>query len=140
MKYYTNNFAAVLYLLLFLVLIYLSVFNFRSLKNYFSAINRKYWLCLLAVLVLGFLFRVCLCPEAEIVGADRWNYRMAAESMMGDYGVLSNISSSVSRNVGHPYGYSFLLAIAYIFFGISIKASYALNLLFGSLSIIAVFL
>lgn len=140
MKYYTNTFAAALYLLLFLVMIYLFVFNFRSLKNYFSAINRKYWVYLLVVFAIGLILRMALYSNADILHADTWNYRIIAQSMMHEYGVLSCNCSLPSNNIGHPYGYSFLLAIAYFFAGISLETSYALNLLFGLFSILVVFL
>ncbi|MCK4555034.1 MAG: glycosyltransferase family 39 protein [Candidatus Aenigmarchaeota archaeon] len=136
--YFYAEISPYLYLLLFLLILYLFMLNYTLIKKYFSAIPRKYWVFLLVIFLLGTSLRMHFSPMADILNADSWEYRIFAKSMMDDYGLISCDCPKVKDM--HVHGYSFVQAIAYFLFGLKAEVLYSMNLFFGTISVLAMFL
>ncbi len=136
--YFYAEISPYLYLLLFLLILYLFMLNYTLIKKYFSAIPRKYWVFLLVLFLLGTSLRMHFSPMADILNADSWEYRIFAKSMMDDYGIISCDCPKVKDM--HVHGYSFVQAIAYFLFGLKANVLYSMNLFFGAISVLAMFL
>lgn len=104
----------------------------KSLLEFFKKINKKTWIMMLSIFLIGLLLRLFISPHQFLTFADETSYMEAAKNIMnffpqGNYFYF--------RSIGWP----FILAIAFGLFGISIDTAFYASSILGALTIFNIF-
>ncbi len=129
----------------FLLILALFLLNFKDITKRLSEVNNRTWLILAVVFIIGLSLRTFATPHTHRVYFDEDIYLdMGKEILLRGQGSLCNYGDSSScyayAFMKWPNGYPFLLAVAYLFFGISETVAFALVTLLSSLSVVLIFL
>lgn len=118
----------------FILLIFLIYFNRREIKKFLASIDKRTWLILLLILVLGLSLRLFLPPKQHIIFFDEPGYMLIAKNLLaeGRVGIEWDNPSSI--------GWPFILAISFGIFGSGSATAIYTSLIFGALTIFNIFL
>ncbi len=131
-----------LHLFLILILFFL---NFSSIQKKFNRIKKKTWISLLIIVIFGLFVRLWLSPAGDPIYAG-WESKMAAKyffldhkhhfCLVGNYEYCEKYEFQRIERPGLPY----LLALSFLFFGISNETVFYISILFGILTVLGIFL
>lgn len=115
----------------FLLLIVLTWYNRKEIKNRFKNIKSSIWFFLLLILLFGLLLRVlATTPHLEMYIDEPWYIDTAVNIL--EHGTQGNYVKSI--------GWPFILTIPFLIFGVSNYAAIYTSLLFAILSAVVIFL
>lgn len=130
----------ILSLHLILILVFLAL-NFRDIKKRFSKIDRRIWIALLLIFVVGLVLRVEYHGFYSPTPVQEYSMYLLDENIwvnrcrFGSYEECIEYEKAV-----FPPGYPFLIVISYIVFGLNTLHAAYISSILGSLTIILVFL
>jgi len=123
-----------------LILVFL-VWNLKSIIKLFSKINKKTWLLVLAILILGLLIRGFNQPfydpstgETLAAAKNFAVYQRYAECNIGSFD-----NCLEERVPNHPGGVRFIFATLFMVFGASFSNAWIMNVILGAMTSILVF-
>jgi 4-amino-4-deoxy-L-arabinose transferase-like glycosyltransferase len=119
--------------------------NFNNIRKQLSKVNRYTWFFLFVIFLLGFFLRMYIAPHTHRLFFDEDIYlEIGKEILERGKGSLCNYADADGCYeydlMKWPNGYPFILAITFLFFGVSEAVAFNLMIFLGSLSIILVFL
>jgi len=144
-NFLTNNYYLIMKAILSMCAIFFLI-NFDGILNLFKEINKKTYLALLLIILLGFIVRMWFIPHIHHVYFDEFEHINIAENMMyhGKFFVTlkgtDEICEGYSRLQLWPPGYHTLLGLIFSIFGNSESVAYNLSVVIGSLSMLVIFL
>lgn len=117
--------------LILIVLLFFWCIRDKKLRNFFHAnIKKRTLLCFALIFLFGVFLRVLTAPS-DYVGYI-WEYNAVGKSIfLGENNTFGGV---------HPIGYPLILSIFFFFFGANIASVHLTGILFGSLTILAIFL
>tara|TARA_Y100000310_G_scaffold267551_1_gene279591 strand:+ start:2983 stop:4737 length:1755 start_codon:yes stop_codon:yes gene_type:complete len=134
------SFLLVNYFLLFILLL----LSFKNIKNEFKKIDKKIWIALLLILLLGFSLRMFVAPHAHRVLFDEDIYLNVAQNIKNelkaclcDYGTTNECYTCIPNK--QPHAYSTFISIFFFFFGVKESVAYTTTIIIGTLSIFLIF-
>lgn len=118
----------------FLLLIFLICLNYREIKKFLASIDKRTWLILLLIFVLGLSLRLFLPPKQHIIFFDEPGYMVIAKNLLteGHTGGIWDTPQSI--------GWPFILAMSFGIFGSGSATAIYTSLIFGALTIVIIFL
>ncbi|NIO20614.1 MAG: hypothetical protein GTN76_07720 [Candidatus Aenigmarchaeota archaeon] len=128
----------------FAFLIIFFVLNFKTIVKQFSKINRKIWIILLVIFLLGFLLRNAEYWYGE--HADAYSPLETAKFLVLEGKHVKACSAgragycSSYQQVLQPVGFPYLISLFYLVFGINTLPVLVFSAVLSSLSIILIFL
>ncbi len=128
---------------IFLSMLVLFALNGRELRSAFGKIDKRTWAILAGIFLLAVFLRTAVAPQTHRVYFDEDIYLdIGKEILVNGKAALCNYGEPCKEYafMKWPNGYPFLLAISYVFFGISEGTGFGVVLLLGSLSVFLVFL
>ena len=134
------SFLLINYILLFA---FLSI-NFKYIYNEFKKIDKKIWILLLLIIILGFSLRMFTAPHAHRVFFDEDIYLNIAQNIKNelkaclcDYGTTEECYRCIPNK--QPHAYSAFISMFFFFFGVKESVAYTATILVGTLSILLIF-
>jgi len=134
-----------LLLLVMLTIVNLIIFNFKDIFSLFKNIQKKTWIFLLIIFVLGFILRFVVVAHMHNLHYDEdayidnakhislnWNNCLCLYNLNGDCKFCGFSFKSI--------GFSFILGLFFKVFGISSTVGFYVSSFFGSLTILVLFL
>jgi 4-amino-4-deoxy-L-arabinose transferase-like glycosyltransferase len=134
-----------LLLLILIIIINLIFLNFREIKCLFSGIKKKTWIYLIIIFLAGGILRFGVAAHMHNLYYDENAYIDMAKSVSLHWNnclCLYNLNGACNF-CGFSFksiGYTFILGLFFKFFGLSEAVSYFVSSLFGSLTIVGIFL
>lgn len=125
----TNTLFYVL-LLTFSAICVLFIINIKNIIPHFRGITKHIWIILILILILGSYLRFN-SPGCSAPAGLCWSYVEDARTALEEQKIYG---------YSHPKGYSFIIALGFLFFGLSFQTLLYLNLAMGSVLILLVFL
>jgi hypothetical protein len=127
----------------FFLLISSFIWSFKDLKNLFKKIDRKTWIALLLIFLVGLSLRVFVAPHTDRVLFDEDMYLQIGQNIvlygkagMCDYGDLEQCYIIWLNK--QPNGYPFLMSFTFLF-GTGETAAHYVTAIISSLTILTVF-
>lgn len=119
--------------------------NIKTIGLQFSNIERKTWVWLLIIMLIGLYFRAFVVPHTHRIFFDEDIYLDIGNSIATEgRALLCNDGTPTKCNDGilnkEPNGYPVLIAILYFIFGSSESIIFGFSVFVGTLSILLVFL
>lgn len=129
----------------FLLLVFSFVWSLKDLRRLFRKVDRKTWVFLLVIFVLGFSLRTFVAPHTDRVFFDEDIYLNIGQNIARDgKAVLCNYGTQETCIDGvynkQPNGYPFLMGVLFFLFGTSEVSAHYANAVLGGLSVLLVFL
>ncbi len=128
----------------YFLLIALLIINFRKIKNEFKEVDKKIWIALFLIVLLGFSLRMFVAPQAHRVFFDEDIYLNTAQNIknelkacMCDYGTPEECYRCAPNK--QPHAYSAFISIFFFFFGVQESVAHTATIILGTLSILLVF-
>ena len=134
-----------LLLLISLVILNFIIFNLKNIFLLFSKIKRKTWILLLLIFVIGFVLRFFVVTHMHNLYYDEEAYLDIAKHISSKWNnclCLYNVDGDC-KFCGFSFksiGYLFILGIFFKLFGVSSLVAFYVSSLFGSLTIMIIFL
>ena len=142
---YRQTILFVMYALLLSLFIALGFVKWRKAAVLFAGVQRKTWLWLLAVFLVGAVLRFSVFPTYHMMYVDESLYMGMASNLnhrlepvlcvLGDNGRDEMCWLQYQK----PPGWSFLISLGFLAFGEDEQVGFFLSALFGSLSILLIF-
>lgn len=126
----TANYTTLFIFLTFASILFLFFLEFKEIKKQFKKIDKKIWFFLLLILLLSLYMRTT-GPSCPTPTNKMWEYVWVAERMNNGEPLI---------DIGHPRGYSFLLAVIFLLFEANYANIVAYNILISSFTSVMVFL
>lgn len=127
-----------------LIILVLFAFTLKDLKSQFKAVGRTAWLALVAIFLLGFIIRMFLIPHLHMMYLDEPGNIEVAKNLLksGRAEICEYINYNETRcyNTFKSVGWPLIISIAFAIFGVNNHVAINLTALFGSLSVILIFL
>lgn len=127
----------------FSLLIITFLWSFKDLKNLFKKIDRKTWLALIIVFILGLSLRAFVSPQTHRLYFDEdiylnigQNIVREGKAVLCNYGTPENCFEGIYNK--QPDGYPFLIGMTYLFSN-SETAAFHFTTIISSLSILTAF-
>ena len=127
----------------FFLLIFSFIWSFKVLKNLFKKIDRKTWIALLLIFIVGLSLRVFVAPHTDRILFDEDMYLQIGQNIvlygkagMCDYGDLEQCYIIWLNK--QPNGYPFLMSFTFLF-GTGETAAHYVTAVISSLTILTVF-
>lgn len=119
--------------------------NFKDIKKVFNKIKVSTWIIIILIALLGFSLRFFAAPQTHRVFFDEDIYQdIGKEILIHGKGSLCNYGNQTDCYeydfMKWPNGYPFLIALSYLFFGISENVAFNLVNLLSNLSVLLIFL
>ncbi len=139
-----NTITIILLLIILIIIINLIIFNFKLIFSNFKNIKKITWLILLIIFLSGFYIRFFYIPHINNLYYDEDGYLDSAKNIakLGE-NCLCLYNDESCNLCGISYkniGFNLLLSIPIKFFGQSQNLGFNFVALFGSLTIITIFL
>lgn len=143
-NFLVNNYYFIMKAFLLIWLIVLCI-NFDNLTNLFKRIDKKTWLALSGIILIGFALRMWFIPHMHHVYSDEFEHINIAENMLyqGKFFVTLKGTSQITQIYRLEFwqpGYHSILASVFSIFGNSEQVAYNLSALIGTVSILIIFL
>lgn len=127
----------------FILIVFFLLLNSKLIKKGLNKIGKKTWLFLAIIFLFGLFLRIPFEPSYIMFIDEPWNMESAKNILKTGEPSLCSFTDVGTKFCGQypkPLGFSFLLSVVFLFFGISPLTGIYLSVLTGSLSIFLVFL
>lgn len=128
----------------YFLLIAFLIYNFAKIKSQFGEINKKTWILLCLIILLGFSLRMFIAPHAHRVFFDEdiylniaQNIKNEMKSCLCDYGTPQECYRCIPNK--QPHAYSAFISIFFFIFGANEPLAHNITIVLGTLSILLVF-
>lgn len=126
-----------------ILIILLSIFSFAKIRKLFIGINKKTWLALILLFLLGFFLRSQSLSRVNYTAILEYADNARTGIYNGQFGkcdAWNQTSCVVLEELEHTWGYPFLLSAVFRVFGDKLANAIVFSCLINSLTIIVIFL
>lgn len=126
----------------FFSLVIAFLFNCKGIKKVFSKVKRNAWIALLIIFIIGLLLNSLLSPRIHIDVGNEVDYLETGKNILLKGRGVQTSSHADGRETKsfHPMGWAFIIALTYLFTGISAGSAFFVSTLLTTLGVIAMFM
>lgn len=127
---YLSPFASASAGTIFVLLLIFGLIAKKSFAKFFKSINRRVWLIIFLIFLLGLILRLFVPSHQLLQAEDEMSYMMTAKGLLDDFFGIRH---------ERAMGWSLILAISFKLFGLGLNTAFYTSSALGALTILNVF-